>query len=215
RTVREVDVEEDEVGPALLGEAERLDRGVRLGDDGEALETLHVCPMDLGHAEVVFDDEDADHDARDPSAGRSAVKTAPPSLLTRSQPPRRCATWRASASPSPWCDVPVFVVKPSSKISSATAVPTPGPESRTRTPTPSGPAWTATSTHPPAPDEATASTALSTRLPTTVTRSRASAASAGRRVSPASRNSTPRSLAIEALASRRAASAGSPIRSCT
>src|SRR5438046_5163025 len=103
-----------------------------LGHDGEAFEPLDVGAMDLGHSEVVLDDQHSDHRVTAASDGRSAVNTAPPSLFTRSHPPRRRATWRASASPRPWCDVPVFVVKPSSKISSPSAGPTPGPESRTR-----------------------------------------------------------------------------------
>ena len=101
RAVGEINVEQHEIRPALLGETKRLERGVCLRHDGEALESLDVCAMDLGDAEVVLDDQNADHRGTAASDGRSAVNTAPPSLFTRSHPPRRCATWRASARPSP------------------------------------------------------------------------------------------------------------------
>src|SRR5437899_2185137 len=97
RAIGQVHVQQHEIGPDLLGEAQRFGRGVRLRHDGEALEPLHVRAMNLGDAEIVLDDEHADHRETAASDGRSAVNTAPPSLVTRSHPPRRCATWRTRA----------------------------------------------------------------------------------------------------------------------
>src|SRR5829696_1236195 len=178
--VGQVDVEQEQVGPQAVDGAQGLGPCVPLPNRLEPRHPLDVGTVDRGRHEVVVDDEGADHDGaplRAGSWGRNAVKRAPPSFSTSTQPPsRRRTVWLTSASPSPRRPVPVatFVVKPSRKISSTSHGPTPGPESCTCTRTPSGSSRMVTATVPP-PTADTESSALSTRLPTTVTRSRASA----------------------------------------
>ena len=105
RAIRQVDVEEDEVRPIAQGALERFARRVRDTDHGERLKPLDEAAVDLGDAEIVLDDEGPDRPRGDGThvraAGMSAVKTAPPSLAARTQPPRRWATCRTSASPMP------------------------------------------------------------------------------------------------------------------
>src|SRR6266511_152257 len=215
--VRQVDVEQDEIGLQSGHEVERFHSGVRLADDAEAHDTLDVRAVHGRRHVVVVDDERADHRApastRERWCGRKAVKTAPPSFSTLIVPSRRRSTCVTGASPRPRRPVRVatFVVKPSWKISSTASGSMPGPESCTRTSTPSFSSCTVTSTHP-APPAVTESSALSTRFPTTVIRSRTSTPSSGNRES-MTRSSIPRSEATAAFPSKSATSTGSPTES--
>src|SRR5438132_1736077 len=212
--VRQIDVQQHELRLQPVDEEQCLGAGVRFADHAEAGYALGVRPMDGRGHEVVVDDEDVEHVAATwrSRCGRNAVKTAPPSFSTRTQPPRRRFTvWLTSARPRPRRPVPAatFVVKPSRKMTSISAGSMPGPVSRTRTSTPSGSSRIVTSISPP-PFEPTESSALSTRLPTTVTSSRASGQSSGRRVPSPTCRSIPRSDATAALPSSSASSVGSP-----
>lgn len=90
----------------------------------------------------------------------------------------------------------------------------PGPLSRTRSTAVRPSARSSTSTRG-AGEPTAASRALSTRLPTMVTRPPGSTRRSGRRLAAASRSGTPRSAATAALPTRRAASSGSRTFSVT
>lgn len=146
------------------------------------------------------------------------MNTAPPSaaVATAALPPWRSASRRTSASPSPRfpCAGSSLVDQPSVKIDSRWSAGTPAPLSRTRRITVGPSAHSPTSTRASA-DPAAASSALSTRLPTTVTRPRGSTSRSGSRVPGAMRSETPRSADTVALPTRSAASSGSWTRSVT
>ena len=143
------------------------------------------------------------------------MNTAPLSLRTVTSPPRRRHTSRVRASPKPRPPSgPADLVEyPCRKTSSASC--TPAPLSLTVTVITSSSSSTRTSTCGSSV-EPTASRALSTRLPTTVVRSRARPSyTLSRRESGASRSSTPRSAARLAFAISSAATVASSMREVT
>ncbi|CAO0829805.1 hypothetical protein SMICM17S_08276 [Streptomyces microflavus] len=142
----------------------------------------------------------------------TTVSTAPPpsAPATVTLPPWRSASLRTRASPRPRlpCAGRSLVDQPSVRFDAYCSGATPGPLSRTRRTTVRPSARSPTSIRA-SPDPAAASVALSTRLPTTVTRPRGSTTRSGSSVPGASRSETPRSAATVALPTSRAASSGS------
>ena len=105
-TVGEVDVEQHQIRALILRPGERITRGMGDADDQERWQALDEPAVDLRDAEIVLDDQRADRSggrrrAHVAAVGIIAVNTAPPSFATRTQPPRRWATWRTRASPIP------------------------------------------------------------------------------------------------------------------
>ncbi|CAL9285123.1 hypothetical protein SUDANB51_07212 [Streptomyces sp. enrichment culture] len=143
-----------------------------------------------------------------------AVNTAPSGVLdTEISPPCRSQTSLVRASPMPRSPSrAAFVVKPWENTSWASSGATPGPESRTTISTLEASWRSATSTQASS-SWAAASTALSTRLPTTVATSAASSGdSRSSAVSSEIRRLTLRSAARDAFAISRAATAVSRTR---
>src|SRR3954451_15564494 len=226
--VREVYVEQHQVGLETLRLGERLRTVVRHAGHREARRSLDEAGVDPRHHEVVVDDQHLDHGVACRSAGcrdgSVAVNTAPLSpsspllLVTTTSPPRRRQTSRTSARPKPRppSEPLVLVEYPCRKTRSGS--PTPGPVSWTRTVIASESSTTSTATRgrSSAPSAAAASRALSTRLPTTVVRSRArSPYTLPTCDSGSSCRSTPRSTARLALAISKAATVASAIREVT
>src|SRR5215207_2328743 len=217
--VGQVDVEQDEVDLADGQEPQRLATRV---SDADHLKAGHPPDQFLvggGEHRVVLDHEHPDgHDrpsseerAAAAASGRRMVNTAPPSVATSTRPSWRPTTWRTSASPSPRpCGRPPGLVdQPRVKACSSRPGSSPGPLSATRT-SRSVSAWrTVTVTRRGAGAAKAASTALSIRLPTMVTRSRGSIPVGPTAVSSVTTSSTPRSWASAALPSSNATSTGS------
>src|SRR5438105_3170526 len=220
--VGEIDVEQEQIGTRCRYHSQRLGTAAGLADDDEPGDLLDVGSMEVGHPEIVIHDQGADHARASAGAGlwpmgSRAVKTAPPWLTTVTWPPRRADTCLTSARPSPRRapGAATLVVKPSEKMRSLFSPLMPGPESWTvMTTSPSSCRMeTSTQRGRPCGEEATASSALSIRLPTTVIKSRGWPASPSRRLSGERRNWTPRSAATADLPSSSAPRTGSPTRS--
>src|SRR5713226_4483232 len=222
--VRQVDVQDRQFRMQLPYRLPRLFGRMRHAHHLKAWDSFDEALVDLGDHEVVVDHQRADHAyrARGSSAsasgsggavtGRRTVNTAPPSLRTEISPPRRNTERRTNARPTPRLrPSPSFVLKPSSKTCLSDPRGMPGPESRTSMRMPFSFAWmvscTTASLRP-----SRASKALSTRFPTIVTRSSLSSGIGSRLLSGATPKSMPRSNAMLALPTKRAASAGSLIR---
>src|SRR5690606_6567541 len=169
--VRQVDVQQHQVGLVLLNGAQRFGAGMGGRDHLETLDPRDVPAVDPGDHEVVVDHQNSDHGC--PSSclsGRCAVNTAPVALCTCTDPPRRWQSCLVSASPKPRGPLSAaLVVKPCRKTSSTISGVTPGPESRTTTVTSSVHCKPTSIHRSPVPPVSTASSALSTRLPSTVT----------------------------------------------
>ena len=87
RHVRQVEVEEREVGAQPVDLLQRLGAGARGAHHAEAGHPAHEGFVQLGHPEVVLHDQGADHEAAMTRAGRRTLKTAPPWLSTSTSPP--------------------------------------------------------------------------------------------------------------------------------
>lgn len=153
-------------------------------------------------------------------SGSRTVNSAPPSSASArsSVPEARETAWPTSARPRPRPGP--RVVQPRPRTTSRSAGRTPGPLSPTRSSSSPSPVRAATVTVTRACGvPLTASTALSTRLPRIVTRSRdgrvAGTSPSSIRLSSVRTSSTPRSLAWAALPRSSAASTGSPTASTT
>src|SRR5690606_11932161 len=212
--VGQADVEQEEVQTQPAHRGERVGSGVDDVDDRELGQLLDEAAVQGGDGEVVVDDDHpnghrAASSARDVAAirggGRVTRRGPPPGASsTQMVPPRRVTTWRTRVSPMPRVRRPLLVETPGSKIRSRSAAGTPGPSSLTRTTAVAPCRARLTRTVPPAP---AASTALSSRLPRTVTTS--VVPSGWTSASGSVTSSTPRSCAVAVFATMSAATAGS------
>src|SRR6266540_6390149 len=168
-----MEVEQHEIHRARRQDLERLGGTVRHARQLESRDALDVGGVHLRDKRVVLDHQRADHGPPTFTAtGTRTVNTAPPSLRASTDPPSRSAVAPTSARPSPRrpATPPAFVDQPASKIRDNASADMPGPSSRTSIITASPSASSRTPIRPPR-RSASASSALSTRLPTIVTRS--------------------------------------------
>src|SRR3979411_638838 len=94
--IGQINVEQDEVGPGRVDQAQRFGARGRLANDGEARDLLDVVAVQRGDAKVIVDDQCANHAVATGTGlavnGSRTVKSAPPWFSTVTSPPRRAAT---------------------------------------------------------------------------------------------------------------------------